>query len=253
MIKAVVNADDFGISESVNNAIIQCFQKRIISNTTLMVNMDAADDAVELAEKYGFYDRVGIHLNLTAGYPLTDGIRRSPLFCDADGRFNAKFHLSTKSRLRLSSEDSRYVYAEVEAQLRRYLEYGLPEKHLDSHHHVHTDMSVWKMLKPLLKKYNFRTVRIGRNMYDKASIFNVLYKKNLNAQINRAGYACSDYFGSFEDFKNYSSTIGKNDKIEIMLHPMYSEDGKLMDTDIPIERISRYFEEKRVIVEAISL
>ena len=85
------NADDFGKSESVNRAIMTCFEKGFVDRTTLMVNMDAAESAVSLAKSAGFADRVGIHLNLTEGMPLTAPIRSNPLLCDANGRFHAAF------------------------------------------------------------------------------------------------------------------------------------------------------------------
>lgn len=253
MIRAVVNADDFGISDNVNQAIVSSFEKRIITNTTLMVNMPAAEAAVELAAANGFSDRVGLHLNLTQGYPLTDKIRKSQNFCDKDGRFNASFHLNTANRLFISKHDSYLVYEEIEAQIRQYLEYALPEKHLDSHHHVHTDMSIWNMAKPLLKKYNFRTVRLSRNLYSKTSLFNSLYKKKLNGDIKRNHYDFSKYFGSYIDLKNNYQQIENGKVVEVMLHPMYSEDGVLMDTKTPMSDISDFFNAKKIVLEAISI
>lgn len=250
MIKAVVNADDFGISTSVNEAIAECFKRRIISNTTLMVNMDASKEAVVLARENGFDDRVGLHLNLTAGYPLTGNIRKCPSFCNKKGEFNAAFHLKTSSRLHLNSFERMCVYEEAEAQINRYLSFGLPEKHLDSHHHVHTDLSVWNTIKPLLAKYNFRSVRLGRNMYKKASLFNRLYKLKLNGSIKRDGYAFSQYFGSYKDlrecYKELNGTV-----IEVMTHPMYNEEGVLVDTKIPMSELEFFFDDKKIIVEAI--
>lgn len=253
MIRAVVNADDFGINESVNKAIVSCFEKRIITNTTLMVNMIDADEAVELAEQYGFVDRVGLHLNLTQGYPLTKKIRKNSLFCDKDGRFNAAFHLKTSSRLKISRNDSAVVYEEIEAQIRQYLEYGLPEKHLDSHHHVHTDLSIWNMTRPLLKKYNFRTVRLGRNLYSREKLFNTVYKKYLNGNIKSNGYDLSQYFGSFKDLKDNINIVKNGEIVEVMLHPMYSEDGVLMDTKIAMDKVSDFFNDRKIILEAISI
>lgn len=251
MIRAVVNADDFGISSDVNAAIVECFKKRIISNTTLMVTMEAADEAVLLARENGFDDRVGLHLNLTAGYPLTKKIRKCPLFCNKNGEFNATFHLKTLSRLRLSSIELACVYEEAEAQIIRYLSYGLPEKHLDSHHHVHTDLAVWKAIEPLLKKYNFRTVRLGRNMILKPSMFNRLYKFKLNRNIKKDGYAFSKYFGSYKDLREYYKEIENGAVIEVMTHPMYNEEGVLVDTKTPMQDLAMFFDDKKIIIEAI--
>ena len=67
----IVNADDFGRSESVNRAICEAFEKGRVNSTTLMANMPAAKEAYELAKKGGFADKVGIHLNITEGMPMS--------------------------------------------------------------------------------------------------------------------------------------------------------------------------------------
>lgn len=38
-----INADDFGLSESVNRAIIESFQKGCVTSATQMVNMPYVD------------------------------------------------------------------------------------------------------------------------------------------------------------------------------------------------------------------
>lgn len=250
MIRTIVNADDFGISSEVNDAIALCFQKRMITNTTLMVNMPYASDAVFMAKEAGFAERVGLHLNLTAGVPLTSPIRSCRLFCDKKGEFNAKFHLSTSTRLKVGKTESEALKEEIEAQIRRYLTFGLPEKHLDSHHHVHTDFSVWKVAEPLLRKYDFRSVRISRNMYEKTNVFNALYKKKYNKRVQKTGMETTDFFGSFRDFEKYAPQLPENALVEIMLHPMFSEDGILMDTKIPMEQTADFIESQNVLAQA---
>ncbi len=43
----IVNSDDFGISDSVNTAIVSAFERGCISSTTLMASMPGFQDAVE--------------------------------------------------------------------------------------------------------------------------------------------------------------------------------------------------------------
>ena len=250
MIRTIVNADDFGISKEVNEAIRESFEKRIITNTTLMVNMPYATEAVMLAKEKGFSERIGLHLNLTAGTPLTSKIRSCRLFCNSNGNFNAKFHLSTSSRIHISKAESEAVYEEIEAQMRRYLTFGLPERHLDSHHHVHTDRSILKQAIPLIKKYDFRSVRISRNMYEKTSKFNAEYKKIYNNKLKKLPIETTDYFGSFQDFKNYCDKIEENRLVEIMLHPMFSEEGELMDTKTPMSEVKAFMDTKKILAQA---
>lgn len=79
MFEFLINADDFGLSEEVNEAIIYGFQQGFLDRTSLMVNMPFCADAVRKARQYGFDDKVGLHLNLVQGTPLTEPIKI--LFC----------------------------------------------------------------------------------------------------------------------------------------------------------------------------
>lgn len=250
MVQAIVNADDFGISREVNEAVRLSFDRGIITNTTLMVNMPFAEEAVALAKENGFAERVGLHLNLTAGIPLTSKIRSFSNFCDSDGRFNAGFHLVTSKRLHIDREESAAVGEEIEAQMRRYLAFGLPEKHIDSHHHAHTDMSVFRELGPLLHKYSFRSVRISRNMYERVSAFNAWYKRMYNRKLKKTGLKITDYFGSFRDFSAYYDKLPYGALVEVMLHPMFSQDGTLMDTKLPMDEVKSFFDSKDLMLHA---
>lgn len=251
MIRTIINADDFGRESSVNEAIGLCFEKRIITNTTLMVNMPYAMDAVRLAKSNGFEDRVGLHLNLTQGVPLTSSIRNFSSFCDGRGEFNARFHLSTAGRLTIGPREAAALSEEIEAQIRRYLAFGLTEKHLDSHHHSHTDLSVWRLAEPLLKKYGFRSVRISRNLFaeGKCSPVNRVYKHTYNRRLRRTGMLCADYFGSYRDFCAAIDSIEDDCLTEMMLHPMFSPEGDLVDTHTPMDEIVSFTRDRQLMLQ----
>lgn len=229
MLKIIINADDLGKSEDVNNAIAECFAERFITSTTLMVNMDYADEAVAMAQKYGWHERVGLHLNLTSGVPLTDRIKHYRNFCDKDGSFNASFFRKLYSRMHFSKEEIEVVREEAEAQIRKYISYGLPDKHLDSHHYVHTDASVWKAVEPLVLSYGMRSVRITRNMTANLSFAKRIYKTRFNRKLRSLPIDTTDYFGSFKDFMEYWRDIEDGALVEIMVHPMHDEEGRLVD------------------------
>ncbi|HLY26998.1 MAG TPA: ChbG/HpnK family deacetylase, partial [Aggregatilineales bacterium] len=62
----IVNADDFGLTEGTNRAIVEAFQQGIVTSTSLLANGYAFDHAIELAE--GLPDLgIGVHLTLTEG------------------------------------------------------------------------------------------------------------------------------------------------------------------------------------------
>ena len=86
----IVNADDFGSSIEANEGIAVSFQQQLIDRTTLMVNMPSASEAVKLASELGFTDRIGLHLNLTEGVPLTESIKDT-ILTDNSGNLTKNF------------------------------------------------------------------------------------------------------------------------------------------------------------------
>ena len=110
----IINADDFGYSQSVNKAIVDCFKQNRINRTTIMVNMPFTDEAVMLAKENSFFDCVGLHINLTEGKALSKECASSEL-CDENGFFKGTFHVPFKSRLYLNKNIRKALASEVEA------------------------------------------------------------------------------------------------------------------------------------------
>ena len=233
-----INADDFGIDEKINAAIVEAFKRGIINRTTLMVNMPYAKEAMELAKKEGFADRVGLHLNLTAGKALTSSMQDDRVMCDENGCFTADFARNLKKRFILPRKTRENVENEIKAQLDAYKELQGTLWHIDSHHHVHTDPSIWKELRKVAKDYPISSIRLGRNMYRGGNPLMKLFKVLLNKSIRRYNQDKRDYFGSAEDFKEYTSKMSdeklndfvENRDIEVMVHPMFNELGELTDS-----------------------
>ncbi len=245
------NADDFGKSEEVNQAIRECFRKGWIDRTTLMVNMDAAEDAVRIAKEDGFAHRVGIHFNITSGMPLSQPIRSNPLLCDPEGRFHAAFRQTTKYRLYMDELSKEQIYTELSAQLKQYADWGLTLMHADSHHHVHTDYPVFCALRELAKKNRFSSVRISRNLFKKGSLPMRIYKCWYNSAVKKLCDHTSDYFGSVSDLMEYDDPDGlralcKAKEIELMMHPLYDENGILLDSETPMEEAAARIDQLRL-------
>src|SRR2546428_11791020 len=62
----IVNADDFGRSHSITQAVVRAHRERILTTASLMVNGKAADEAIELARQNPRLG-VGLHLSLVCG------------------------------------------------------------------------------------------------------------------------------------------------------------------------------------------
>ncbi len=234
----IINADDFGYSESVNRAISDCFEKGLINRTTIMVNMPHAKAAADMAKEKGFFDKVGLHINLTEGKALSNECSASSL-CDENGYFKGTFHVPFKSRLHLPKNIRRAIYSEVEAQIKKYLEMGFTLMHADSHNYTHSYFSVYSEVKGLFKKYNFKSTRISRNVSPEEfslpfkiykSVFNRLIR---NLKTNGGNKINTDkYFGSVQDFNACSNKDEIKQSLELMTHPDYI-DGVLTDNTLP--------------------
>lgn len=123
----VINADDFGLTAGVSQAIVEALGEGAVSGTSVMVCAARAEDCVRqwLPE---IRDRAGVHLQLTGGVPrLASGTVSS--LCANDGTF--------LPRSEVARAEPRHVAAEWEAQLDTARSWGLEPTHLDSHHDVH--------------------------------------------------------------------------------------------------------------------
>lgn len=206
----IINADDFGRSNSINKAVKECFMNGIISQATIMANMPAYDEAVEISKKYNFYNKIGLHITLDEGEPLSNKIKNNPHFCK-DGFF-IKNCIHGIMKIHINKYDRECIEEEVEAQMKKYVDSGFPLMHIDSHHHIHINISVMRVVKRVAKKYGFRSVRISP-LRPSDSFLKRLYKLALNKYI-QSSFITTKKFEVSRD-----TTFSKSDSVEIMTHP----------------------------------
>ena len=216
MKKIIVNADDFGKSRSVNNAIMFAFNKGVINQTTIMTTEASFDDAVTIAKDNGFIDNVGLHLNLDEGEPLTENIKNVECFCNPDGTFNRRFRRARLKNYWFDKTISQFCQEEMLAQMEKYKSIGSSLMHIDSHHHVHFKYSILTLLIPLAKEMGFRTMRI-LPLYEKDSLLKRLYKKYANGMIKKSFETVDAFVGTSKDYEKLS--CNEQCSFEVMLHP----------------------------------
>src|SRR5476651_179454 len=132
--RLIVNADDFGLSKSVNEAVVRAHRDGILTTASLMVNEPGFDEAVKLAKenpKLG----VGLHLTLLVGHSaLPPG--KIPGLVDSRGEFgnnpftgglNYFFKGNLREQLR----------AEIHVQFEKFYSTGLKLDHVNGHLHFH--------------------------------------------------------------------------------------------------------------------
>jgi predicted glycoside hydrolase/deacetylase ChbG (UPF0249 family) len=154
--KIIINADDFGINNSITDSIIYTCENGIVSSTTIMSNMDGFEYAVNKAKRSEKL-KIGIHYNLTEGKPISQGSRVQCLI-DEDGHF--KNNLKQRKNLIYDRDVKRQVRIELESQLIRLLDYGIVPTHYDSHHHITGLPVAFMASKELAVKYKIKKARV---------------------------------------------------------------------------------------------
>jgi predicted glycoside hydrolase/deacetylase ChbG (UPF0249 family) len=206
-----VNADDFGMSTEVNRAIIEAFDKHLISSATLITNMPGFEEACELAHRHQLLGKIGLHLNLTSGYPLSTSIRRCSRFCDDAGKFRHR-----RTHFRLSKDERCSLELEIAAQIKACLDHGICPTHLDSHHHIHTEWAIGAVVIAVAHQYGIKAIRLSRNCGSGIDLLRRLYKLAYNTRLRVHGLRKTRYFGAPADIQKILPITSGD--VEVMVH-----------------------------------
>ena len=141
--RLIVNADDFGRSASINQAVIRAHREGILTTASLMVNEAAGEEAVALAREHPNLG-VGLHLTLLCGHSALPG-ERIPGLVNASGEFtnnpaSAGFRYFFQRSLR------EQLRREIHAQFQRFRATRLPLDHVNGHLHLHLHPTVFRIL-----------------------------------------------------------------------------------------------------------
>ena len=141
--RLIVNADDFGRSGSINQAVIRAHREGILTTASLMVNGGAFEEAVSLAREHPTLG-VGLHLTLLCGHSaLSPG--EIPGLVDGNGEFScnpagAGFRYFFQRGLR------EQLRREIHAQFQKFRAARLPLDHVNGHLHLHLHPTVFGIL-----------------------------------------------------------------------------------------------------------
>ncbi len=129
--RIILTADDYGATDFIDNGIRIAMKTGIIRTVSAMVNFDRAPESL-LRLKEEFPDAaIGLHLNITAGRPLSPP-ESIPSLVDPRGRF---WNLSGILR-RIHSIRRSEVLVECSRQLALLESLGIKVDHLSSHHNL---------------------------------------------------------------------------------------------------------------------
>ncbi len=267
--KVIINADDFGASVKVNQAIENCIINGDITSTTIMAGGKAFDDAVSKTCQYPQIS-FGVHLALDEFASITRSMVLEKYgLIDENGIFIKDAY---KGIAIYTDELLEAIYSEWTAQIKKVRDAGVNISHVDSHHHCHTLPQLKKVLHKVMIDNNLHRVRIQHlksfDMYmkhisgvattgnykkedangKKRSIFEML-KFFLRAQLwqesTKKEFLTTDFFCPYSFFfKNHSYLERSMNKkvLELMCHPGHpnyeEETNKLSEFPLDIEKIS---------------
>ena len=127
----IINADDFGMSHSTNQAVTELLKNKYISSASLMVPCPWAREAIRFC-KENPEASVGIHLTFTSEWKYykwrpTALSHMTDSLTDNDGYFYNSAYAVEKYA------DPLQVRWEIESQIEKALAMGLEPSHLDNH------------------------------------------------------------------------------------------------------------------------
>jgi hopanoid biosynthesis associated protein HpnK len=243
MKRLIVNADDFGLTAKVNEAIIEGHFRGLISSTSLLANGEAFESAVALSRQAPRLG-IGVHWNLTEGKPVAPGssipslTKGRAVFARAPGGLSRAIFLG-----QVSMAD---IERELRAQIEKVLAAGVAPTHLDSHKHVHALPALGKIAIKVARDYGIGAIRVvaegssalGSLLRRHPGAAATIIRQRLNGcalrlisggwsrQLDRAGIACASQFYGLtatgfldEDILGELLSRVRDGTSELMCHP----------------------------------
>ena len=174
--KFILNSDNFGLSPDYNRAVLNGYNNGFLKSASITANGAAFDAAVNEILPECQKLSVGVHLNLTAGKPLT----YSDCLTDDAGNFKHSFFslfLNAGKECFLKQ-----IEKEFRAQIEKISGYVKPS-HIDSSGDVHCIPQIFELTCRLAAEYKISCVRTAFEEFyivpDLKSNLNIRYPLNI--------------------------------------------------------------------------
>lgn len=183
--KFVLNADDFGLTQAHNQAVLEGYNNGFLTSASLCANGEAFDSAIH--DILPDCPNLGIaaHLNIMEGKALTN----CPLLTDERGYFNKGYGYL------ILNQKNQELLTQIENEFRAQIEKVAANTqidHLDSHVHTHAIPEIFKITCKLAKEFNIKYVR---TQYEELYFIPKLTKHlNFSYPLNLVKIALLQYF-----------------------------------------------------------
>lgn len=159
MKQLITSADDFGLSSGVNRAVEQGWKDGLLTGASLMPGAAAFDEAVKIAKRNPDL-QIGLHLTLVQGSGVLPP-SEIPDLVNEGGNFSDN-PVTTGFRYFFDRGLYCQLKREIEAQIVRILDAGIPLTHIDGHLNIHLHPTVFRILAELMPRYGITTFRLAR-------------------------------------------------------------------------------------------
>ena len=161
--RVIFSADDFGLSEAVNEGIEQAHRDGLLASASLMVAGPAAADAIRRAKTMPGL-RVGLHVVVVEGSSILPA-RTIPDLVEPNGEFSSD-QLRLGLRYGFLPSVRHQLRAEINAQFDAFAATGLELDHADAHKHMHLHPTVGAMIIDAGWAHGLRALRIPSEPVD---------------------------------------------------------------------------------------
>ncbi|HSG42648.1 MAG TPA: ChbG/HpnK family deacetylase [Anaerolineales bacterium] len=223
--RLIINSDDYGRTPDISRGIREAHLKGVVTSATCMMNIPTTADDVRVALKETPDLKLGVHLVLTMGKPLSKNEAVSSVV-DGDGNF-FKYDAFVDNLQNLVMDQ---VKSEWRLQIERFVQTtGHKPTHLDSHHHS-----------------SFFSAELFRGMLELAREYECAIRypfTNVYSEIEEAGKYASDWIKEYDirhpdvfisefydDSATFDAILGIVNNLEegvseLMCHPGHVDDA----------------------------
>ena len=243
--KLLINADDYGLSKNNIDIIVDLIKTTPLNSLSIITNTSFFDYAIKKLDNIKI-DSLGIHINLTDGYPTLSKLK---YIVNKKNMFKYNYLdfilLHKKKNFNLIKKE---IEEEILNQVIKVLERISHKNYfikLDSHQHIHSIPWLFEIFTKIMKKTGIKAIRFPKEKifnnstylkFLKPQIFiNNLKRLLIDSQLKKINikkeYEITDFFCgilysgiTFKKELIESINISKNNNhklAEIILHPGY--------------------------------
>jgi chitin disaccharide deacetylase len=155
----IFTADDFGLADALNGAVVLAHRQGLLSCASLMAAGPRTPAALSLARTLPGLC-LGVHLTLIQGQAVLPP-EAVPHLADARGLFSDN-PVATGWRYFWQARLLPEIRRELAAQIEIILEAGLPVWHLNGHLNLHLHPRIFPVVVDLAREYGIPAVRLAR-------------------------------------------------------------------------------------------